>query len=157
MISSSALRNQGARYVIRCAREYCTELSLNQFRRMNGALYANWLDAHTNRLVDYFPPRAKNWASARKALNIFMRSVAYTVPLAEAYELQRVVPYLEVPLDKDVATAMRKEPEGAALPAWDRIKTLTIAQSRSYQSVATSIARRKRVHRADLDAFYWAA
>jgi hypothetical protein len=157
MISYSALRNQGASGVVQRARAFCTEVSLEDLRQLNGPEYASWLDLRTQELQRCFPRGARKWGPARKALNIFMRSISYTTPLAVEYELERILPHLEVPLDRDVGTRLRKEREGATLPAWESIISLTEARSQDFQDVAYRVARRMGVHRADLDVFYWGA
>jgi hypothetical protein len=118
----------------------------------------SWLDDQTKRLSTRFPAGAQKWGAARKAVNIFMRTAVYNVytsPLAEAYQLAPFLPFLEVPLDKDVAIALRATPEGADLPVWISIVSLTPKRSEMYQCVASCVARRMNVHRADLDAYYW--
>jgi hypothetical protein len=155
MISPSALRNVGAPGVMAIAQAYLAKLPLRGLSRLNGAQYQAWLDNHTETLRMSFPDSAQKWGAARKALNIFMRTAAYTLPLAAKYDLERVLPYLEVPLDKDVATALRNTSEGQELPRWVSIVSLTPEHSRLYQGAASRVAPSKRVHRADLDVYYW--
>ena len=156
MVTHTALRNSGAPGVVDAAQEFLSVLRLRGLTRINGGQYLTWLDLQTDRLRNSLPIGAQKWGPARKALNIFMRSVAYTVPLSEEYGLESILRYLEVPLDKDVATALRKTPEGAKLPRWISIVGLTPEKHQLYQHVAMKVARTKRVHRADLDVYYWA-
>jgi hypothetical protein len=60
-----------------------------------------------------------------------------------------------VPLDKNVATRLGTEPEGASLPRWKTIKRLKEEISLEYQAVAGKVARRKRTQRVHLDLYYW--
>jgi hypothetical protein len=154
MISHSALRNVGAAGAVQRARNFLAALSLRGLDRVNSVGYLSWLDSNTERLRRSLPPKAKKWGAARKAMNIFMRSVVYTTPLAEAYRLQHLLPYLEVPLDKDVAGGLKKR-NRETFPDWKSIISLTPELHRRYQRVALRDARQRRVHRADLDAFYW--
>jgi hypothetical protein len=155
MITPSALRNVGAPGVVHCAQDFLAALSLRDLAGLNGERYRAWLDDQTERLRTRFPADAQKWGAARKAVNIFVRTAGYTTPLAEAYHLAPLLPLLEVPLDKDVATALGRTPEGADLPAWVSIVSLTAERSRMYQDVASAVARRMNVHRADLDVYYW--
>jgi len=158
MITGSALRNSGASGVVGCAQEFCAAVPLASLHRMHRSRYQEWLDARTRELRERFPADAQNWGPARKALNIFMRSAAYMGPLASEFQLERIVPFLEVPLDSHVACGLIKAPEGEGLlPAWKSIISLTADRNRMYQSVASNVARRMRVHRADLDVFFWRA
>jgi hypothetical protein len=155
MITPSALRNAGAPGVVHCAQDFLAALPLRDLMGPTGERYLAWLDDQTERLRTNFPEGARKWGPARKAVNIFMRTAAYTAPLANAYELVPLLPFLEVPLDKDVATALGKTPEGAKLPAWVSVVSLTTERSQIYQGTAARVARRLNVHCADLDVFYW--
>lgn len=157
MITASAVRKVGAPGAVERARTFCAELSLRGLRRMASPEYASWLDARTEQLRSSLPEGAQKWGSARKAINIFMRSATYTVPLAAEYRLERILPLLEVPLDSHVARGLHNTPEGSELPAWKSIVSLTEERNRAYQAVASLVARRMRIHRADLDVFYWRA
>lgn len=155
MISSSALRNVGAPGVLPIAHAYLAELPLQNLKHLDAIQYQAWLDQQTEKLRISFPDKAQKWGAARKALNIFMRAATYTVPLAVEYHLECILPYLEVPLDKDVATALGNTAEGRELPPWVSIVSLTAEMSRLYQDVASQVAQGKQVHRADLDVYYW--
>lgn len=156
VITPSALRKVGAAGALHCAQDFLSALSLRDLARLNGERYLAWLDDQTERLRTRLPKGAQKWGAARKAVNIFMRTAVYTSPLAEEYHLAPLLPFLEVPLDKDVASALRVTAEGADLPAWKSIVSLTPERSQMYQRVASCVARRMHVHRADLDVYYWA-
>jgi hypothetical protein len=154
MISHSALRNVGAAGAVQRARDFLALLSLRGLHRVKSAGYLSWLDSNTERLRLSLPPPAQRWGAARKAMNIFMRSVTYTTPLAEAYRLQHLLPYLEVPLDRDVAIGLKMR-QGNTVAVWKSIVSLTPDIHRRYQRAAMCDAQERRVHRADLDVFYW--
>jgi hypothetical protein len=155
MISGSALRNVGAANVVQCARDYLSSLTISGMDRFTRFDYLLWLNKNTKRLRDKFPGGAQKWGPARKAMNIFMRSVVYTSPLADEYGLWNLLPYLEVPLDSYTGKALADEPEGAGLPKWKSVVGLTPDLSNEYQGAALRVARRMGVHRADLDVYYW--
>ncbi len=154
-IGTSTLRNQGAPGVVSAAREFLKELDLDLFRVRNRDSFHARLSAATRRLKGRLPKRARNWGAARKALNIFLRDALYNHYLRSRHGLERLEEWLEVPLDRDVATALRRETQGASLPRWKTIKRLTPKISRRYQAVAQVVARRKGTQRVHLDLYYW--
>ena len=159
MITASAVRNSGARGVLHIAQDFCAELPLRGLGRLNRTRYESWLDKTTDQLHRRLPDGV-GWGTARKVLNIFIRSAVYTAPLASEYDLSPLLAHLEVPLDSKVAGALKKatkptSPKDTSLPRWKSIKSLTPDISHLYQLAATKDARRKQVHRADLDVYYW--
>ena len=84
------------------------------------------------------PKGARSWGAARKALNIFLRDVLYNHYLRSHHGLDRLEDWLEVPLDRDVAVALRAESEGGELPRWKTIKRLTPDVSGRYQAHCTA-------------------
>lgn len=119
--------------------------------------YPDWLDKATERLKVALPPGAQHWGTARKVMNIFLRTAAYTSPLAAAFGLEKFLPMLEVPLDSHVAGKLRGKPEGRKLPRWKSVKGLEHTRSAEYQHVAQQIASRMNLNRADLDVYFWRA
>ncbi|MCX7256979.1 MAG: hypothetical protein NTZ64_09635 [Polaromonas sp.] len=154
-ISAQALRNQGAPGVVKVARDTLAVLNLWMFSRATRTMFCQRIDQTTNSMLGQFPPNAQSWGAARKALNLFLRDALYNRDLCTYYELDRIRSWLEVPLDRDVGTALGKEPEGSKLPTWQQIKKLNAAQSQDYQCVASAVAARKRMSRVDLDIYYW--
>ena len=106
-------------------------------------------------MLKSFPAKARNWGAARKAMNLYLRDVAYNVDLSEAFALSQIRSLLEVPLDKDVASGLLCEQEGTSLPKWPTIKRLEPPTSAKYQAVAGDVAKRRGVDRVDLDVYYW--
>lgn len=154
-IGASTLRNQGAKRVVSASREFLKELDLGSFRAKSQEGFRARLNASTKRLRNRLPKGAKNWGAARKALNIFLRDVLYNHYLRSRHRFDRLERWLEVPLDRDVATALCREPEGGGLPRWRTIKRLTPKLSCRYQTVALEVARRKGTERVHLDLYYW--
>jgi len=154
-IGPSALRNQGAGGVIAGAGLAVEEIDLHRYGLSNGNTLQALLDEGTQALLKKFPQEAQSWGAARKGLNLFLRDATYNIDLSAAFGLARIRPFLEVPLDRDIGSALSAQPEGANLPKWDTIKGLTPTISHEYQSVATEVAKRYKVHRVDLDVFFW--
>lgn len=154
-IGPSALRNQGAPGVIAAARSAAANLDLSRYGKASAASIPTLLNEDTSALLALFPRTAQSWGGARKGLNLFLRDATYNIDLSGEFGLAKVRAHLEVPLDKDVATALLSAPEGAALPKWRSIKTLEAGISARFQAVAADVARRLDVNRVDLDVFYW--
>lgn len=153
--NGSSLRNQGAGGVVAVARDFLEQVKLGRFVRGDEQAFKSELDRVTEILCGGFPEKARNWGAARKVLNLFLRDCLYQSYLAEAYGLDRLREWLEVPLDSQVAEALLGEPSGHALPAWPGIKHLTRSQSAQYQKAAISAAEALQVARVDLDLWYW--
>ena len=154
-IGPSALRNQGAAGVIGAARRAAESIDLTRYSMATLESIATLLNEDTSRILLLFPASAQSWGAARKGLNLFLRDAAYNVDLNNEFKLAGVRSLLEVPLDKDVGTALNAEPEGANLPRWRSIKSLQPAMSTRYQDIALQVARRFGVSRVDLDVYFW--
>ena len=154
-IGPSTLRNQGAPNVVASAREFLNGLDLGHFRVDTPAAFRRELDEETENLQKAFPVDARHWGAARKALNIFLRDVLYHHYLCEEFGFRHLEPWLEVPLDSQVAHGLLGEPEGSGLTRWRTIKNLTATTSDDYQNIAERVAQRRRVARVHLDLIYW--
>lgn len=102
-VGPSALRNQGASGVIRVVREYFKRLDLRTFSVSDERDFMQRLDAASDALRERFPKGARNWGAARKALNLFLRDAFYGTFLSKHYHLEKIEPWLEIPLDQYVA------------------------------------------------------
>lgn len=155
-ITNTALRNQGASGVVQKARDHVKALDLRCLALVGHAGFVEILDRETTAMLRSFPHSVQGkWGSARKAINLFLRSVVYNRDLCEEYRLRRIRSWLEVPLDKDVAIRLKDQPEGGRLPKWLGLGKLSEETSVEYQNVASIVSRRLRVSRVDLDVFYW--
>lgn len=152
--NSSSLRNQGASGVVAAARRFLSRLSLGEFAGGDESSFTATLDRKTEELRGELPVEAQHWGAARKVLNLFLRDCLYNTCLAEAYGLERLWSWLEVPLDRQVAEALRKE-AGATLPPWPQIKRIAPADSALYQAEASRRAVVEKVARVDLDLWFW--
>jgi hypothetical protein len=154
-IGASALRNQGAKGVVKAAREELAKTKLKSFAQFGSGQFLSTLNRTTETVKNALPTGAQNWGAARKAINLFLRDSVYNRDLSEMHGLKKIRRWLEVPLDRDVGSALRNEPEGKALPLWPGLKKLTPEVSGEFQAVATKVAKRKRVARVDLDVYFW--
>jgi len=88
-------------------------------------------------------------------LNIFLRNCAYNRFVCEEFGLDKLEPWMEVPLDSHVATGLKSEQEGAHLRRWKSVIGLTRIDSDALQAVALKVAMRKGINRVHLDVHYW--
>jgi len=154
-VGSSALRNQGAKEVIKISRVYFDSLNLTSFVKQNEIDFKKRLNSATKRLVNRLPEGAKNWGTARKALNLFLRDVLYNSYLSKNYSFRKIEKYLEVPLDSFVIKGIKNDSKGNSLPKWKGIKYLKSEDSKIFQSKAKEIAKGKEIAKVHLDLLYW--
>lgn len=162
-VGASALRNQGASGIIKIAREYFYTIDIEEFMCCldSKEVFCNFLDKHTDNLVANFPESGRSWGGARKGLNLFLREIVYNKFFSDYYglptqfiEFNEKVKFLEVPLDKDVATGIFSESE-VKLPKWTSIKSLTPNISKEYQNAAQVIAQKEGFAKVNLDLRCW--
>lgn len=162
-IGASALRNQGAPGIVEVARNYFSNISLDEYFESlsNSDKFNVFLDSHTNKLVEKFPDNGKSWGAARKGLNLFFRELVYNKFITDYYnfpinirDFNEIIKNLEVPLDLDVATGIYID-SNFVLSKWESIKKLNIEMSKLYQKEALKIAKSKNIARVHLDLFYW--
>lgn len=144
--------------MIAICRHYCEHsIDLAEFRDyLPTNLYTGYLDRCTQEIVIRFPENAKSWGAARKALNLFFRDVGYNKYLADSLGIPILlkknvdeITNLEVPLDRDVATALNELfPD---LPKCTSIKSLTSKVSNEYQAKAKTYAFERGIARIHLD------
>jgi hypothetical protein len=154
-VTASATRGQRVRGVVRRARDFLVTLKLAQFGTGDQRAFARRLDATTKRLCACLPKGAATWGLARKLLNIFLRDSLYTSYLAKDHRLVLAERLLEIPLDS--ITAERIHGEVRDLPGWQGVKYLDPETSAAYQAAAVVIAKKYRMARVHLDAYWWGA
>lgn len=153
-IASSTMRNQG-KGVIQEARTFLKNLSLEKFAVATKAEFLALLDEETERLKATLPENARGqWGTARKALNIFLLQASLDHCLSRHYDLQKILPFLEIPLDSYTTKHIRSL-SSSKLPRWPGVKNLKLAESNRYQDEATKIAEGRRTYSALLDLEFW--
>jgi hypothetical protein len=93
-------------------------------------------------------------------LNIFLRDALYNYYLREHYDLARIEPFLEVPLDGSVGKGLydlHKKEGGTDLLPWRAIQGLKKEESDKYQEFARLVADAKRYARVHLDLWFYRA
>jgi hypothetical protein len=154
-VGPSALRNQGARGVVGIARAYFDTLNLSSFVTQNEKDFQRRLNLVTGILVKKLPNGAKNWGTARKGINLFLRDVLYNSYLKKNYSFRKVEKWLEVPLDSFVVKGIKGDSKKNNLPKWKGIKNLTKNDSKEFQKRAKEIAKNKGIAKIHLDLLYW--
>lgn len=128
---------------------------MHLFRARNREAFIATLDRQTVRLLAALPPRGRRWGVARKLLNIYVRDCVYSAHLRSAFNLGQIEPFCEVPLDSITAKRLRESDQGAALPTWPGVGRLTPEVSAHFQTVATEIAKVRKLRVVHLDVFWW--
>jgi hypothetical protein len=152
-VGASAMRNQGGSGLVQAARKYFKTIDLASIPTDESRI-TDWLENHTDALLLKFPVGARKFGSARKALNLFVRSAAYNRCLNQAFQLDAMLPLLEVPLDSYAAKHLLRH-NCAIASKWVGLKFVTRAEHGKYQLAALDLAKRWQVHRVDLDVFFF--
>jgi hypothetical protein len=153
-VGPSAVRRQG-KGCAKAAREFFESLDLARFDKTTDIEFQKTLNDVTKELQSALPGKSSSWGLARKLLNIFLRDALYTVYLKNAYKLDQIKSFLEVPLDSITARNIKCAADRRALPVWPGVKNLPPALSERFQASAETEAKRQGVARVHLDAFWW--
>lgn len=153
----SALRNLGARGLVRKSQEFLALIELKPLRNIDPAEYPGWLDRATKALEDSLQMGKYGYGPARKAMNIFMVMASLNRYLCGAFALDHLKDVLEVPLDNRVAKKLLKwaRRTGQGAPRWRSIKKLDPATSGKLQSLAGAMDSERRIPRGLLDVELW--
>ncbi|RKQ64137.1 hypothetical protein, partial [Oceanibaculum indicum] len=114
----------------------------------------------TTKLMASFPEGARNnYGAARKALNIYLFACARDHVARSRYRLDRIELALELPIDKDAITYLKRKTQSKAsritLRGFRSIKDLRKNQHAEIQAIASEVAARKSVMRCELDFLAW--
>jgi hypothetical protein len=153
-VASSTVRGQ-KQGLVRRMRSLLAETDLSRYSKCHPSRFASLLDAETNRIYRKMPPASQHWGIARKTLNIFLRCAAYNVYLRERYDLRRLEPAFELPLDSLTANGLRRVSPRGTLPRWTRLTDVTPEINERFQDRARVIASERGLYRVHLDLFLW--
>lgn len=154
-VGPSALRKQGAKGVIKAAQQHLAVANLQIFKQKDELAFLRMLDIETEKLKLALPEGAQNWGAARKALNLFLRDICYNRFLCERHDLASIEEWLELPLDRLVATSLIDKDIADKLPQWPGLKWLKKNISEEFQSFAKQYALEQGVSRIHLDMRLW--
>lgn len=154
-ITPSALRNQGDSGIVKASREFLRLMDLGPLGdSADEAGFRRELDRQTTLLA----AKKRSWGAARKALNIFLCEAFFHPVLFSEYKLARIAAFLEVALDLDVATRLRRDARNCRefLPAFPGVRRLDAGTSEQYQAFAARFAARNGFEfRIELEILYW--
>lgn len=156
-VGPSTVRRAGAPGTVASARLALKRVSLTMFQVRSRKQFLVILERETKRIQKSLPNRAQHWGVARKVLNIFLRSCVYSRPLAKYYRITHLEPWLELPLDSQVAAGIKTCSGSSKLPKWLSVKGLTPEDSTHYQTAARALARHKGGNPIHLEACWWRA
>lgn len=160
LIGGTTLRNQGAKGVEKVAREFLADLDITSLITERETEFKHVLDVYTKELQRAFPPGAQNWGAARKAINLFLGGALDHRIVCSYYEIERIEPFLEIPLDSYVGYYLWNQATfmgNKSVPQWRTIKSLTPENNKCYQDFATVLAQQKGEGwtRVQLDVMIW--
>jgi hypothetical protein len=98
---------------------------------------------------------------SRKVINIYLHNAFYNRYLCDEHQLDRLEPWLEVPIDSHVAKGLRKiaRRKGVEIPesisGAFRIWQLTPTTHEVWQELASEVARALGTQRVHLDAYLY--
>ena len=154
-IGPSTLRGQ-PKGSIKIAIAFLKNLDLHDFINIDDETdFLGNLDKQTNLLKDKLP--SKSWGVARKALNIFLFQATHDIYLSKEYNLRKLIPYLELPLDNPNGKRLDdKAKQKNRSIGWHNIKNLTKENSDMLQNFAKELAREEyNCERCYLDIYFW--
>lgn len=154
-IGPSTARSMGPAGTIGAAKQFFHEFNLGSIQAKSKTSFLRKLDDATEELKCTLPLGGQHWGSSRKFFNIFLRNCLYNRYLCDHFSLQNLQDWMEVPLDSHVGKGLKLESEGQHLPRWKTVIGLTPQLSDVFQSVAQTVADRKKIARVHLDIFYW--
>jgi len=158
-ITPSTVRTQG-KGTMHIARDFVAcELDVSKLRVTSGRRYIAHLDDATDSLRLRLRGKARTWGLARKLLNIYIRDCVYSRMLCKHFRLEKIEPFLELPLDGVVGRELTSKAEELGqihrLPKWKSIRALTREQSELYQGFARELAGERGYARVHLDVVIW--
>ena len=171
-VGASTVRGQTKGTVAEARKYLIKNINLEDF--VNPDNFQNMLDKHTEilfeKLKNLYESAEKNkkrnppsWGLARKVLNIFLFEAAHNTILNRKYNLEeKIIPYLEVPLDYKNAERLKKHASDEDIELrWTNIKSLndesSIQEYAKFQEYAKKCALREEYnckHRCYLE-LYW--
>jgi len=157
-VGSSTLRSQVNAGGAEAARNFLKNgISLTNLENINERDFSKFLNKKTQALSKYLlrPDNGQpNFGAARKVINIFLRHCAMNKDLHREFKLDTVEQFFEVPLDSYVVAGIDAN-NGSNFSRGFTIRNLTPKLNSDIQSAAMEIARRRKLHRYELDVLFW--
>jgi hypothetical protein len=154
-VGPSTVRGKGREGTKAIVTKYLGEsINLKDFSNADSDTFQKRLDEHTEELKNKI--HLHEWGLARKVLNIFLFEAAHNIFLNKNYNLDKIISYLEVPLDNPNAKKLKNyaKSDGIMLN-WNGIKSLDAKSSSQFQVYAEQYAQRLYCARCYLDLYWW--
>jgi hypothetical protein len=154
-IGASTLRGQ-PKGSIEITRNFLKKLDFNIFNNVNSeSEFLGILDQQTDLLKEKIP--SKSWGISRKALNIFLFHAINNIFLNKEYNLNKIIPFLELTLDNPNAKKLKELSGNKKIDfGWINITKLTKEPNSKIQDFAKKIAKEKYdCERCYLDLYFW--
>lgn len=142
-VGPSKARSMGPTGTVGKARNALRSIDLHRFEVRKQSDFESALEEATLKIKRKLPRGAQHWGSSRKFLNIFLRDCVYSRHICDGFDLLAIEPWLEVPLDRHVATGLALESGSEVLPRWKTVIGLTQEISKRYQEFAEESPKRK--------------
>lgn len=154
-VGPSTLRGQ-PKGSVKKAINFLKIMSLNDYFNIHKEdEFLSNLNRQTNLLKNELP--SQSWGFARKIINIFLLQATHDIYFGNGYNLKKIIPFLEVPLDNPNAKKLREFAKSTGIKlSWSNIKNLSKEDSDSLQIFAQKIAKEKySCERCYLDYYFW--
>ena len=153
-IGASTLRGQ-PKGTVSITQEFLKNLDLDIFKEIDlESEFLEKFNEQTNLLKDKIFSRS--WGISRKALNIFLFHGINNIFLNQRYNLNKIIPFMELTLDNPNAKRLiKKEKEKGIELNWINITKLSKEDSDKLQDFAKSVAKEHGCERCYLDLYFW--
>ena len=181
-VGTSAVRMQGNGIAEPIRQKLIKELFFEDLftaiKNEDPKIFDLYLEQLTNKFDDLLgeskngkEPGVVRWGTARKCINLVLRSTVYNGYIWNHYGLSNldfeengIMNKLEIPLDSHVVKGIKEDAKKYSLGfETKKYSTFSIiglnatdkTESAYYQSMASKIAKSRKVCRIDLDLYYW--
>jgi hypothetical protein len=155
-VGPSTVRGKGREGTKAIVTKYLGEsINLKDFSNADSESFQKRLDDYTEELENKIP--SHEWGLARKVLNIFLLEAAHNIFLNKNYNLDKIISYLEVPLDNPNAKKLKNYAKSDGIDLeWTNIYSLDPKSSMQFQRYARQYASREHnCERCYLDLYWW--
>ena len=155
--STTLMMQAGKGRVSRAQLFLIKKMPLNNISNLSASEFNKYLNSKTialSKLLLRPDNHQPNWGAARKVLNIYFRLCSMNKDLNTHFHLNKIEPYLEVPLDNHIVEKISSESKIKYSKTF-KIKTLIKSENKKYQDLAAILASSTRLHRYELDILYW--
>ena len=153
-VGASTVRGQ-KKGTVKVIRDFLIKIDLSLFKNIDDEnSFQIFLDKLTDKLIIKMPEG--NFGFARKCLNIFLFEVCQNKLLSNEFGLDKIIPFLEVPLDNPNEKELGKQAKGLKDWEWNSIKRLNPEDNKKIQSFAKKYMKQfYNLGRVHFDLINW--